>query len=352
MIDYINISSFLIGCSTAIYSLFAIYILCIFPRRTRFHTMVGIILAVWAVWTFKDIILTFPGMYRSDVLMWIGLVDGWSALTYAIFISEVTMPGWTTWRRLALLSIPFAVFTAAYIVWPRQWLINAYWVFLWCFAWFIVIFCWVTVKRYLRYIRTNFSNLDKIDISWLRPVFLFAIVSQLSWFFLSYSQQVVADIIYYFSSIIMWLLVLYYSWNFRPIKVEEMPAAPAPKNPAKPYPFAEGELEEKVNAGRLYLNRDFTLVDLARCMSTNRTYVSNYLSQVRHQTFYDYINELRIQRAAVPLMREHPEFTLEYVATQSGFSSISTFRRAFMKFVGVTPGQFGRDEDYQTLQHD
>ena len=39
-------------------------------------------------------------------------------------------------------------------------------------------------------------------------------------------------------------------------------------------------------------------------------------------------------------MREHPEYTLEYVARQSGFGSISTFRRAFQKFTGMSPSQF------------
>lgn len=80
-------------------------------------------------------------------------------------------------------------------------------------------------------------------------------------------------------------------------------------------------------------------------LNTNRTYASNYLSQVRRQTFYDYINQLRIQRVSLPLMQEHPEYKLEYVASESGFASISTFRRAFVKFTGQTPSQF------ETLGH-
>jgi AraC-like DNA-binding protein len=39
-------------------------------------------------------------------------------------------------------------------------------------------------------------------------------------------------------------------------------------------------------------------------------------------------------------MQEHPEYTLEYIAAESGFSSISTFRRAFYKFTGKAPSQF------------
>lgn len=50
-----------------------------------------------------------------------------------------------------------------------------------------------------------------------------------------------------------------------------------------------------------------------------------------NMTCYDYINKLRIERATIPLMREHPEYKYEYIASESSFSSINTFRRAFCK---------------------
>lgn len=91
---------------------------------------------------------------------------------------------------------------------------------------------------------------------------------------------------------------------------------------------------------KLYLNKNLTLQELAMALGTNRTYVSNYLSQVRGQTFYDYINQLRIERASLPMMREHPEYKLEHIAQESGFASISTFRRAFIKLTGQTPSLY------------
>ncbi len=42
-------------------------------------------------------------------------------------------------------------------------------------------------------------------------------------------------------------------------------------------------------------------------------------------------------------MRAHPEYTLEYIAEQSGFNSISTFRRVFIKFNGKNPSQWRQD---------
>lgn len=340
-----NISAFLIGISTAFFGIFALHILVWRKERTRFQTVLGWIMAIWAVWNLKDIIITFPGMYTRGVLNWIMLIDGWSALTYTVFIAEVVQPGWVTWRRLSVLALPFAVFTLLYIIAQEQWVVYAYAAFLWCYAWTTVGIGFVKTRRYLNYVRKNFSNIDVIDVSWLKPVFFFAIISQLSWLFVSLYATVPGDIVYYVSTILLWLMVLRYSWTFQPIKVEKEtePAADMLVATKNAPPISEGELERVVEEEKLYLKKDLTLADIALQLNTNRTYVSNYLSQVRQQTFYDYINQVRIEKVSVPLLREHPEYTLDYIASESGFASISTFRRAFQKLTGKTPRQFIAD---------
>ena len=344
MEHFMNVSAFLIGVSTAFYAIFAIHILFYRNKRTRFQTILGWIMAIWAVSNFKDIILTFPGMYREEVTNWIIIIDGWSAMTYTIFVFEVVMPGWMTWRKLTLLAIPFALFTLLYVVVPEQWVVYAYAVFLWFYAWAIVGIGYLKAKHYLSYIRNNFSNIDDVDVSWLKPVFLFAIISQLLWLFTSLYATVAGDIVYYLSSILLWLMVLHYSWNFQPIVVERELEHSLNGSASKlPPPLSMGELERVVNEQRLYLKPNLTLTDIAQALKTNRTYVSSYLSQVRGQTFYDYINQLRIEKVSVPLLKEHPEYTLEYIANESGFASISTFRRAFQKLLGKTPRQFITD---------
>jgi AraC-like DNA-binding protein len=342
------ISAFFIGVSTAFFAIFAVHILCFRRRRTRFQTVLGCIMAVWAVWSLKDLLLTFPGMYRSDVLDWVLMVDGWSALTYTVFVAEAVKPGWATARRLLALALPFAAFTAVYACWPRHEVVWAYVLFLWCYAWTVVIVGFWQVRRYILYVRANYSNIDHIDVSWMIPVFIFAVVSQLSWLVTSVYATQTGDVVYYVSAILLWLMVLYSSWEYRPITVvEEAPTesetdssrqAPQPKGPSAS--LADGLLERVVDEQQLYLNPNLTLQDLAQALKSNRTYVSNYLSQSRGQTFYDYINQLRIERVSLPMMQRHPEYKLEHVARESGFASISTFRRAFIKQTGQTPGQY------------
>ena len=340
MDENINISAFLIGASTMFFAIFAIHILWWRQNRSRFQTVLGCIMAVWALWNLKDLITTFPGMYTQDVLNWIMMIDGWSALTYTVFVAEVVMPGWVTLRKLARLSLPFAVFTLLYILWQDQWVIYAYTVFLWFYAWTVVIIGYVKMKRYLKYVHDNFSNIDDIDVSWLKPVFGFVIVSQLAWLFTTLYASITTDIIYYLLVILLWLMVLKYSWNFRPIVIESNNESERSANNKNELPFAEGVLERLMEEQQLYLKKDLTLSDLAEALGTNRTYVSKYLSQVLNQTFYDYVNQLRIERVSIPMMREHPEYKLDFVACESGFASISTFRRAFIKLTGQTPSQF------------
>lgn len=337
-----NMTAFFIGVATTFFATFSIYILWWRRNRSRFQTILGTIMTIWCLWCLKDLVLTFPGMYTEQVLNWIMVVDGWSALTYMMLICEVVMPRRMTWRRLSLAAVPFLVFTVGYAVWPETWVIYAYAFFLWCFAWAIVIVGYVKMKRRLAYIYDNYSNIDRIDVSWLRPVFVFSVVGQLLWLGISLWASPVGDVVYYLSVVALWLMVLYYSWDFRPIMVSEDRLAPGGQKPLPP--INEGELERLMDQQRLYLKRDLTLADLAQALDTNRTYVSKYLSQVLGLTFYDYINQLRIERVSIPMMREHPEFKLDFVARESGFASISTFRRAFIKLTGQMPSQFEASE--------
>ena len=345
MADYINISAFLIGITTTFFTIFALHILFWRKSRTRFQTVLGCVMAVWGVWNAKDMVTTFPGMYRQEVLEWILVIDGWSALTYTVLVFEIVMPKWLTLQRLLLLTLPFVIFTLVYGVWPDERVIYAYLAFLWCYAWAVVCIGYVKMKRYLMYVRKNYSNIENIDVAWLEPVFFFAIVSQLAWLLTSLSGTVIADIIYYISTVLLWLMVLHYSWNFQPIVIEKNMESESAANNKNALPIAEGTLERLMEEQQLYLKKDLTLSDLAEALDSNRTYVSKYISQALGQTFYDYINQLRIERVSIPMMKQHPEYKLDFVAHESGFASISTFRRAFIKLTGQTPSQYEVSEE-------
>ena len=91
----------------------------------------------------------------------------------------------------------------------------------------------------------------------------------------------------------------------------------------------------------IYLNPRLTLSDLALSVGTNRTYLSNYINQVLHQTYFDYINTLRIKFASQLLLTTN--YTLEVIAEKSGFNSLSTFRRCFLQTYGCSPSVYKKE---------
>lgn len=92
---------------------------------------------------------------------------------------------------------------------------------------------------------------------------------------------------------------------------------------------------------QLYLNPKLTIGDVANAIGTNRTYLSSYFNHQLNTTFYDYINNLRIEKASKKLLSVYPyTMNIDEIAECSGFNSTSTFRRAFLKNTGMTPLQY------------
>ena len=88
----------------------------------------------------------------------------------------------------------------------------------------------------------------------------------------------------------------------------------------------------------LYLNPKFSIIDLTKLLGTNRTYVSVYLNDVMGKSFFDFVNEYRLV-VAEKLVCE-TDLNFSKIAEKSGFNSLCTFRRAFVKKHSITPGQY------------
>ena len=331
-----QLHAFFIGISTAYFAFYALNILRQ-PLRTRYQSLLGYLFALFAVCCAKDLVLTVPGNYNEEILNWVALIDGTMAVAYTSFLLEVVIPGWVNTRRVCTLLIPFALFIGWYAYCPQQTVVLLYTCFISIWALIGVGIGAVKAHRYIRYLRANYSNIDEIDVSWLNYVFWFFVVSQLLWLASSLMKSIVMDMLYYVSFVLMWEVVLRKSFNHKPISMEK--EEKVDMGEVREYAFA-GKLEKIVADRKLYLNAGLTLSELANEVGTNRTYLSDYFVRVKGTTFYDYINTLRIECSSIPMLQEHPEYTLEYIARASGFKSLSTFRRAFYKNKQLTPSQF------------
>ena len=95
-------------------------------------------------------------------------------------------------------------------------------------------------------------------------------------------------------------------------------------------------LKELCVAKELYLQHDLTLQQLALAIGTNRTYLSQYFSR-QSITYNTYINNLRINH----FISRYEEataagksITAQQLASESGYSSYSTFSVAFKQRMG------------------
>ena len=90
---------------------------------------------------------------------------------------------------------------------------------------------------------------------------------------------------------------------------------------------------------KLYLNADMKLQDLADLLGTNRTYIIDSIKATRGQTFTQLVNSYRVEHAK-QLLRQQPDKKMSAIATESGFTTETTFFRTFKTITGITPSEW------------
>lgn len=331
-----NVATFFMGFAAAFFAIYSALLLRM-KARTRFQTILGVLFAVWAIASVKDLVLLLPLSDYQRMLKAITMVDGWLLITFMVFLFELAMPGWTTVRRLVLTAIPFSLFLIAYIITESAMLLNLYVVCMMIAIVVIFVISLVKVRQYIRLVRENYSSIEDMDVSWIYYVMIFIAINFLSWMFIIWYDQPWTDILYYISTVLLWWGMLEKTVYFNQVDWNKLEQPRTVRQPT--YNFAE-KLDEVMEKEKPYLNSDYKLENLAQRLGTNRTYLSDHLHTVKKMAFYDFINQLRITKKSIPLMKLHPEYSVDQVASASGFNSTSTFRRAFQKYAGTTPSAF------------
>lgn len=310
------------------------------PTPSRLQQILAFIFVWWGLSTLKDLLLYIPGINTQSILRHIYYIDGYGAVTFAILLMELTMPKWMNWERVLLLSLPFLSFFACHFLITDEWFDTLYTIFFVTFAWVAFLIGVWKSRDYAKAIRANYSNLEDVDISWIWIILVAFFICQHVWWAVADTLDALADSFYYAASLVCWFFTLRGVNRMRPLRLpEEEHSIPQKKNA-----HLADRLEQLMHEKLLYLNPDLTMGELAQQLATNRTYLSDCLSNELQTTFYDYINQLRIERSVMPLMQNDNTLSLEQIATQSGFKSISTFRRAFRKLTGQLPSEYMKQQ--------
>lgn len=92
---------------------------------------------------------------------------------------------------------------------------------------------------------------------------------------------------------------------------------------------------------RLYLNRELSLVDIAKKLNSNTKYVSEAINKGFDKNFISLVNEFRIEETKKQLIDPKNDLlTIEAIGYNAGFKSKSSFNTAFKKIVGITPSEY------------
>lgn len=383
--------------------MFHLVMACMFFYRhsSRLKMYVSVLMLTIVAQYVKDLIFIGNTYYSSRLEeQYASSIDLLTLPMYAIVLVEACRPLWMNWSWAFCFYIPFVVLMVAFWVHPVPLAYHAmHFAAILC-AVFILLWALRELPRFERALKEEYSYAEYINLHWLRGVILLFFCLLMLWVYDSMASGVRYDNIFLFNSLVMWIAACFCFYrqsvvinavksyfvapsednaetnldaaendldkamahldaaeadlnaphaHTQPESVAETVAEPQPvaEQPVEPEPDELKLQQEAAFAERMYLlfekehvylNPRLRLSELAMLLGTNRTYLSQYFNQNCESTFYDFVNDYRIHHAK--LLLHSTDDTLETIAMNSGFNSLSTFRRAFVQREGMSPIEF------------
>ena len=376
---------------------------CMFFYRhsSRLKIYVSLLMLTIVAQYVKDLIFIGNTYYSSRLEeQYASSIDLLTLPMYAIVLVEACRPLWMNWSRAFCFYIPFVVLMVAFWVHPVP--LAYYSMHFAAILCAVLIALWALreLPRFERALKEEYSYAEYINLHWLRGVILLFFCLLMLWVYDSLASGVRDDNIFLFNSLVMWIAACFCFYrqsvvinavksyfvepsednaetnldaaendldkatahleaaeadlnaphaHTQPENVAETMVEPQPvaEQPVEPEPEELKLQQEAAFAERMYLlfekehvylNPRLRLSELAMVLGTNRTYLSQYFNQNCESTFYDFVNDYRIHHAK--LLLHSTDDTLETIAMNSGFNSLSTFRRAFVQREGMSPIEF------------
>lgn len=383
--------------------MFHLVMACMFFYRhcSRLKIYVSVLMLTIVAQYVKDLIFIGNTYYSSRLEeQYASSIDLLTLPMYAIVLVEACRPLWMNWSRAFCFYIPFVVLMVTFWVHPVPLAYHAmHFAAILC-AVFILLWALRELPRFERALKEEYSYAEYINLHWLRGVILLFFCLLMLWVYDSMASGVRYDNLFLFNSLVMWIAACFCFYrqsvvinavksyfvepsednaetnldaaendldkatahleeaeadqnaphaHTQPESVAETVTEPQPvaEQPVEPEPEELKLQQEAAFAERMYLlfekehvylNPRLRLSELAMLLGTNRTYLSQYFNQNCESTFYDFVNDYRIHHAK--LLLHSTDDTLETIAMNSGFNSLSTFRRAFVQREGMSPIEF------------
>lgn len=340
-------------------------------QRSRLKTALAFIVAFFAFGEVKDLIRVIPAVTQSTyALRLLYTIDMWTIGVCAAYLIELVSPRWFTLRRALWLSALFVFFTVAYAITGSEVIFYADLVYVGIYSVVVLAFLARLLVRYNRFIRNNYSNLERINLDWLYSVAVVFVVCIVVWTIYLFNHNYYMKSVYYIISLIAWIMLIARSkkqievtfdtattrkCHFATTQGEcsQLVEESAPieesaveeeidSNTSQLTEQMKAQLNELMTVREIYLDSRLTLSDLAAELGTNRTYLSNYLNRELNVSFYDYVNSFRVKRAC-RMIDSDPDVSVHDIVESCGFNSVSTFRRSFTREIGRTYGEYRKN---------
>ncbi len=202
------------------------------------------------------------------------------------------------------------------------------------------------IKRYTQQKKESLWSPKEPSLRWLtRTLLLFAVFLLLAIFFSFTSDDDLGDIY-----IATGCSVIYYTLTFYLISHLQQPVTLSDGQRKK---YEKSSLDEEMThdikrkltecmeSGKLYLNNELTLPQLAERVRVSTHHLSRVINEQFGQNFADFVNQYRVEEIKRRLLDpQYAHLKIEEIAYQSGFSTKSTFGSAFKKFTGMTPSEY------------
>jgi len=329
-------------------------------RTYQFQKLFAVVLILHAFGFFNNFVvavcqnLPFSEFLNTLLILFDYIIVG----AYMIFAVSLVFPNKFHIGQLLLMEIPFVCATILFTITHNPSIYSAILIFTLIFSLILMVFLLFSIKKHTAMLRDNVGDLEFFDLRWstILCVSLFAL--QLIWAFESVSQNTwfsapEADSNLLFDSIYCLIVMVFILFITRKIihqkvytiEKEEISAAEQADGFSRsPYHeiLINKDIESTIRENRYYLDNSLTLQRLAMLLGTNRQYLSNYINQEKGMTFYDYINNFRLEEAKNLLdsADSGQKLPLEEVSRMAGFNSYSTFLRTFAKKYGQTPSRY------------
>ena len=120
------------------------------------------------------------------------------------------------------------------------------------------------------------------------------------------------------------------------------------------------EIAEKIHADlnrmmsreKSYRESELTLAGLADLLNIHPHTLSQVINTYEHKNFYDYINQLRVEEFKhIVHLPKNRQFTLLSLAFEAGFNSKTAFNRNFKKVTGLSPSAYLKEEAIELAEN-